>query len=68
MGLGKANHTRISVDDLSRNFQEVEPGLTNQEALKSQIAVFIATMPLVLKPVQQELIFPPLLKKLLQEI
>ena len=33
MGLSKANHTRISVDDLSKNFQEVEPGLTKQEAL-----------------------------------
>ena len=31
--MSKANHTRISVDDLSKNFQEVEPGLTKQEAL-----------------------------------
>ena len=47
-----------------RNFQEVDPGMTKQEALKRQIAVFIATMHPVLRLVQQELIFPTFIKKI----
>ena len=33
MNLSPANHTRISFEDLIRNFQEVDPGMTKQEAL-----------------------------------
>ena len=31
--MSPANHTRISFEDLIRNFQEVDPGMTKQEAL-----------------------------------
>ncbi|MBS4177367.1 NAD(P)-dependent oxidoreductase [Lederbergia citrea] len=32
--MSNANHSRILFEDLSKNFQEVHPGLTNQEAIE----------------------------------
>ena len=32
--MSPANHSRISFEDLMRNFQEVDPGMTKQEALE----------------------------------
>src|SRR6185437_14654717 len=32
--MSNANYSRISFEDLNANFQEVHPGLTNQEALE----------------------------------
>ena len=65
----RTNHTRISLEDLRRNFQEVEPGIdeTRSNRMK-QTDVFIAMMRPVSTLVPQVLIFPPLLKRLHQAI